>query len=52
MTNNFSREIVWQNIQLKYNDVKVVLIRDSKHDHIELIMNETISHLDIDAHIS
>ena len=52
MTNNLSREIVWQHIQFRYNDVKIMLVRDSKHDHIELIMNETASHLDIDAHIS
>ena len=52
MTNNFSREIVWQHIQLKYNDVKIMLIRDFKHDHIKLIMNETTLHFDIDAHIS
>ena len=32
--------------------MKIVFIRDSRHDHVELIMNETISHLDIDAHIS
>ena len=52
MINNFSRKIVWQNIQFKYNDVKIVFIRDFKHDHIKLIMNETISHLNIDVHIS
>ena len=32
--------------------MKIVLIRDFKHDHVELIMSETISHFDIDAHIS
>ena len=29
-----------------------MFIRDFKHDYIELIMNETTSHFDIDVHIS
>ena len=29
-----------------------MFVRDFKHDHIKLIMNETTSHFDIDAHIS
>ena len=32
--------------------MEVVLIRDSRHGHVELTMSETTSHLDIDAHIS
>ena len=31
--------------------MKIIFIRDFKHDDIKLIMNETISHFDIDAHI-
>ena len=52
MTNNLSREIVWQHVQSRYNDVEIMFIDHSRHDHVELIMNETVSHLNIDAHIS
>ena len=32
--------------------MKIVFIRDFRHDHIELIINETTSHFDVDVHIS
>lgn len=44
-------EIVKQNIHFRYNDVEVILFRDSRNRNIELSMTEAISYLNIDADV-